>query len=126
MFQAKLKSETLKGVVDVVSTLIDEAKFKIDANGISLKAVDPAHVAMIDLHLDKAAFEQYSASETELGIEGLARLVSGLCAAQPGEGVPLPALEETLLKYCGQVHLPDDLTLLSLRRLPGTIRAPAV
>ena len=56
MFQAKLKSETLKSVVDVVSTLIDEAKFKIDANGVSLKAVDPAHVAMIDLHLDKAAF----------------------------------------------------------------------
>jgi proliferating cell nuclear antigen len=42
--------------VDVVSTLIDEAKFKIDSNGISLKAVDPAHVAMIDLHLDKGAF----------------------------------------------------------------------
>jgi proliferating cell nuclear antigen len=69
MFQAKLKSETLKGVVDVVSTLIDEAKFKIDSNGISLKAVDPAHVAMIDLHLDKGAFEQFSATETELGID---------------------------------------------------------
>ncbi|HSV42080.1 MAG TPA: proliferating cell nuclear antigen (pcna) [Methanomassiliicoccales archaeon] len=69
MFQAKLRSETLKGVVDVVSTLIDEAKFKIDANGVSLKAVDPAHVAMIDLHLDKAAFEQFSANDTELGLD---------------------------------------------------------
>ena len=69
MFQAKLKSETLKGVVDVVSTLIDEAKFKIDANGITLKAVDPAHVAMIDMSIDKGAFEQFSANETEIGLD---------------------------------------------------------
>jgi proliferating cell nuclear antigen len=69
MFQAKLKSETLKTVVDVVSTLVDEAKFKIDQNGIALKAVDPAHVAMIDLYLEKGAFEQYSGSEVDLGLD---------------------------------------------------------
>ena len=69
MFQAKLRSDTLKGVVDVVSTLIDEAKFKIGENSIVLKAVDPAHVAMIDLTLGKEAFEQYSASETDLGLD---------------------------------------------------------
>ena len=45
MFQAKVKSETLKGIVDVVSTLVDEAKFNVNAKGVSLKAVDPAHVA---------------------------------------------------------------------------------
>ena len=69
MFQAKLRSETLKSMVDVISTLVDEAKFKIDANGIALKAVDPAHVAMIDLYIEKGAFEQYSATETELGLD---------------------------------------------------------
>ena len=69
MFQAKLRSDTLKGVVDVVSTLIDEAKFKIGENGIQLKAVDPAHVAMVDLNLSKEAFEQYSATETDLGLD---------------------------------------------------------
>ena len=69
MFQAKVKSETLKGIVDVVSTLVDEAKFNIDSKGVSLKAVDPAHVAMIDLKIEKSAFEEFSADETELGID---------------------------------------------------------
>lgn len=94
----------------------------------STYAESPAHLEPGDslLLFTDGAVEVADGSETELGIEGLARLVSRLCAAQPGEGVPLPALEETLLTYCGQVHLPDDLTLLSLRRLPGAIRAPAV
>lgn len=45
MFHAKIKSETLKGIVDVVSTLVDEAKFNI-VQRVEIKAVDPAHVAM--------------------------------------------------------------------------------
>jgi proliferating cell nuclear antigen len=69
MFHAKIKSETLKGVVDVVSTLVDEAKFSIDADGLELKAVDPAHVAMVDMKVEKSAFEEFSADETELGID---------------------------------------------------------
>ncbi|MBI0582695.1 MAG: proliferating cell nuclear antigen (pcna) [Methanomassiliicoccus sp.] len=69
MFHAKIRSETLKGVVDVVSTLVDEAKFNIDADGMELKAVDPAHVAMVDLRVQKSAFEEFAADETELGID---------------------------------------------------------
>ncbi|MDD1746357.1 MAG: proliferating cell nuclear antigen (pcna) [Methanomassiliicoccales archaeon] len=69
MFQAKVKSETLKGIVDVVSTLVDEAKFNIDPKGVTLKAVDPAHVAMIDMKIEKSAFEEYAADDTELGID---------------------------------------------------------
>jgi len=69
MFQAKVRSETLKGIVDIVSTIVDEAKFNIDAKGVTLKAVDPAHVAMIDLKVEKSAFEEFSADDTELGID---------------------------------------------------------
>ena len=69
MFQAQVKSETLKGIVDVVSTLVDEAKFNIDSKGVALKAVDPAHVAMIDMKIEKSAFEEYAADDTELGID---------------------------------------------------------
>lgn len=69
MFHAKIKSETLKGIVDVVSTLVDEAKFNFDADGFELKAVDPAHVAMIDMKVEKNAFEEFAADETELGVD---------------------------------------------------------
>ena len=69
MFEAKLKAEVLKEVVDVVSTLVDEAKFNVGKESITIKAVDPAHVAMVDLTLDRGAFEAFKADETELGID---------------------------------------------------------
>ena len=69
MFNAKVKSEVLKGVIDVTSPLVSEAKFNIDSKGISLRAVDPAHVAMINLKIDNKAFEEYKADDMELGID---------------------------------------------------------
>lgn len=69
MFQAKIKSEALKKVVDVISTLVDEAKFSITSENINVKAVDPAHVAMVDLKLSKEAFDEYEATEMEIGLD---------------------------------------------------------
>ena len=69
MFKAEIKSETLKGLVNIISTLIDEVKFIITPGGMTLKAVDPAHVAMIELKVGSKAFESYSASETEIGLD---------------------------------------------------------
>lgn len=57
MFKAKIKAEVLREVVDVISALVDEAKFNITSEGISLRAVDPAHVAMLDMALQKKGFE---------------------------------------------------------------------
>ncbi len=69
MFQAKARADILKEVVNVVSTLVDEAKFSISADGLSLRAVDPAHIAMVDLSLGKDAFEEFKADETEIGLD---------------------------------------------------------
>lgn len=69
MFKAQIKAETLKGLVNVISTLIDEVKFTVDPEGMSLKAVDPAHVAMIELRMDAGAFESYEADNVEIGLD---------------------------------------------------------
>ncbi|MCL1979078.1 MAG: DNA polymerase sliding clamp [Methanomassiliicoccaceae archaeon] len=69
MFKAEIKSETLKGLVNIISTLIDEVKFTITPEGMTLKAVDPAHVAMIELKIGAKAFESYSASVKEIGLD---------------------------------------------------------
>lgn len=42
-----------------VSTLVDEATFKLDQNGIRLRAMDPSHVAMVDFEVPKNAFQEY-------------------------------------------------------------------
>jgi len=42
-----------------VSTLVDEATFKVDQNGIRLRAMDPSHVAMVDFEMPKNTFQEY-------------------------------------------------------------------
>jgi proliferating cell nuclear antigen len=81
MFNAKVKSELLKGIIDVTSPLVNEVKLNITPKGISLRAVDPAHVAMVDLAIKDKAFEDYKATDMELGIDmdklgGIMRLSS--------------------------------------------------
>jgi len=63
------------------------------------------------------ATEVFDAQGCELGREGLLQLIR---AQHPGEvatGFDLDRLEEQLLQSSNQLHLPDDLTLIKLRRL---------
>ena len=69
MFSADLKSDTLKGLVNIISTLIDEVKFTITSEGMTLKAVDAAHVAMIEMEIEKCAFDKYEAENSEIGLD---------------------------------------------------------
>ncbi len=69
MFTAKIRSEVLREITDVISTLVDEAKFNLTSDSLTVRAVDPAHVAMVDMVIEKGAFEDYKADEGELGID---------------------------------------------------------
>lgn len=46
-------------VAKAVSTLVEEASFEASAEGISFRAMDPSHVALIDLFWPNSAFEKY-------------------------------------------------------------------
>ncbi|MDD1768641.1 MAG: proliferating cell nuclear antigen (pcna) [Methanomassiliicoccales archaeon] len=93
MLHAKVKSETLKGIVDIVSTLVDEAKFNVAVDKLTLKAVDPAHVAMVNMTVQKDAFDEYSADETELGVD-LDKMKEVLRLSKAGEVMELNQDEE--------------------------------
>ncbi|KAA0005609.1 MAG: proliferating cell nuclear antigen (pcna) [Thermoplasmata archaeon] len=94
MFNVKVKSDVLKGVIDVVSPLVNEAKFNITSKGISLRAVDPAHVAMVDLQVKDKAFEEYKANEMELGID-MDKLASIMRLSGSGDIITLEYDEDT-------------------------------
>lgn len=93
MFNAKVKSEVLKGIIDVTSPLVNEVKFNITDKGISLRAVDPAHVAMVDLEVNKEAFEEYKAKEMELGVD-MDKLAGIMRLSRTGDMVNLEYDEE--------------------------------
>jgi len=69
MLHARCKADVLKTLIDATSTLVDEVKLQVGSDGFSLKAVDPAHVAMIELTLKSGAFQEYKAEGMEMGID---------------------------------------------------------
>jgi len=69
VFKATVKADVIKAVVDVTRPLVTEAKFNITPKGVSLRAVDPAHIAMVNIEVKDTAFEEYKADEMELGID---------------------------------------------------------
>jgi proliferating cell nuclear antigen len=94
MFNAKVKSDVLKGIIDVTSPLVNEVKFNISQKGISLRAVDPAHVAMVDLQINDKAFEEFKADDMELGID-MDKLGGIMRLASSGDTVTLEYDEES-------------------------------
>ncbi|MFC7155914.1 DNA polymerase sliding clamp [Halomarina halobia] len=68
MFKAIVSSGTLRAALDSVSVLVDECKIRLDEDELTIRAVDPANVGMVDLSLSAAAFESY---ETDGGVIGV-------------------------------------------------------
>jgi proliferating cell nuclear antigen len=69
MFKATIDAHKLIECVDALRTLVLEAKFVLTPEAMSVNAVDPANVAMVNLDLPSAAFSSYEATEAELGID---------------------------------------------------------
>lgn len=56
-------------IVASLATLIDEANFIIDADGLRLRALDPSRIAMVDFSLQSMAFEEFECSgESKIGV----------------------------------------------------------
>lgn len=70
MFRAVLSdAKTWTYIVDALSTLVDEANFVAKPDGLSMRAMDPSHVAMVDFALPSDAFDEYECDqETLLGV----------------------------------------------------------
>jgi proliferating cell nuclear antigen len=52
-----------KNLIGAIATLVDEASFDADEEGIKLRAMDPSHVAMVDFEWPKTIFEEYVCDE---------------------------------------------------------------
>src|SRR5580658_6617571 len=84
MFKARIKMEVLRELVEVISTLVSEVKFSVSKDGIEVKAVDPSHVAMLVLKLNKNGFEEFTGEPTEIGVD-VEKLKEVLRLSKPGD-----------------------------------------
>ena len=67
-FRAAIRATHLKTVLSSLRALVDEARVRVTEDGLTVRAVDSANVAMDDLELEAAAFEAFEASPGTLGL----------------------------------------------------------
>lgn len=62
-------SDDLKAIISAISTLVDEATFVANVEGITFRGMDPSHVALIDISWPNSAFERYECdSDVKFGV----------------------------------------------------------
>lgn len=75
--------DRLRQFLDPINAVVDEAKLRFDHEGLSVNAVDPANVAMLEAELYHTAFKRFEVSEGVIGINISA--LSELLEAAPEE-----------------------------------------
>ena len=84
-----LPVRNLKEITDLLNTVVTEVKLQASPNGISVKAVDPAHVAMISLELPRQSFSEYDMDgDDEISID-VERLKSVLKIARDSDDISI-------------------------------------
>lgn len=97
--QATLEeTKLLKSSIDSISKIIDEGGLAVSGGGMGLRAMDPAHVAFVDLAVKKDAFSEYEVKEDlNLGLD-LERLNTILKRAGANDQVVLSTEDSAALK----------------------------
>ncbi|GAB7011873.1 DNA polymerase sliding clamp [Halolamina salina] len=120
MFKAIVSASTLRDSLDAVSVLVDECKIRLNEEELSIRAVDPANVGMVDLTLEAAAFESYEADGGVIGVN-LTRLEEVAGMANADDLIHLELDEETRKLHIECEGLSYTLALIdpdSIRKEP--------
>ncbi|WML68455.1 MAG: DNA polymerase sliding clamp [Methanoregula sp. SKADARSKE-2] len=69
MLKATIDADIFREFIDAISALVPECRLHTTENGLSTRAVDTANVAMVGLELKKEAFDSYTATTGQMGID---------------------------------------------------------
>lgn len=94
MFSAIISADQLQETIGAVNTLVDECKIHLNEDGWEIRAVDPANVGMVDMRLDRDAFESYQADGGLIAVN-LVRMTDIAGMADSGQLVHLHLDAET-------------------------------
>jgi proliferating cell nuclear antigen len=96
MFKLKVAdAKLLRDMITSISILVDEATFKLDPEGVKLRAMDPSRVAMVDFEWPKTIFEEYMCTEPTKMCINISELLKLLKRAGKDEVVELSLDEKT-------------------------------
>jgi len=86
-----------KAIASTISTLVEEATFEVNADGLSFRAMDPSHVALVDLQWSAkgfATFECDKQSKFSIRVEDFVKLMR---RADAKDSIEISAKEDEVL-----------------------------
>lgn len=96
MFKIKVAdAKLLRDMITSISILVDEATFKLDPEGLKLRAMDPSRVAMVDFEWPKVVFDEYVCTEPTKMCINVSELLKLLKRSGKDETVELGLDEKT-------------------------------
>jgi len=96
VFKLKVSdAKLLRDMAAAISILVDEATFKIEADGLKLRAMDPSRVAMIDFEWPKTIFQEFVADQPTKICLNISELLKLLKRAGKDEAVELSLDDKT-------------------------------
>ncbi|HIJ98374.1 TPA: DNA polymerase sliding clamp, partial [archaeon] len=95
--------DLLRDSINAVSTLINEAVFKVTKSGIELRAMDSANVSMVEMRLLASAFRSFDVDkETEIAVN-IGDLTSVLKRAKSTDSLTLELKDNQLhIEFSGE------------------------
>ncbi|HUV03300.1 MAG TPA: DNA polymerase sliding clamp [Desulfobacteria bacterium] len=100
MFEAKIDAAVLRESIESITAVVDEGKLRITEDGFTLRAVDPANVAMISFDLQRDAFDDFR-FEKESDAEAIE---TGIDFVKLHDILGIGGLEKVTLKLDEQVQ----------------------
>ncbi len=128
MFRLKVAdARLLRDMITSISILVDEATFKIEPDGIKLRAMDPSRVAMVDFEWPKTLFEEYEDTEPTKMCVNVTELLKLLKRAGKDETVELSLDEKTAhlqIKIAGKYQ--RNFTMPTLEAAEEEVPTPKI
>lgn len=117
----EMPASSLKAIVGLMQPLTNEVLFTATPSGLSVKAVDPAHVAMVGLEIDKTVIQNFQTEESEKFAMDLTKVMSILKLAGGDENVSID-IDEKLVFKIGNIRrsmLSLDTATMSTPNIPN-------
>jgi proliferating cell nuclear antigen len=114
-------------MISTIAIIVDEATFKLDPEGIKLRAMDPSRVAMVDFEWPKTVFEEYQCAEPVKMCINISELLKLLKRAGKDEALELSLDDKTgklQIKISGKYT--RDFTMPTLEASEEEVPTPKI
>jgi proliferating cell nuclear antigen len=123
-FAKTATSAEWKAVASAVKTLVEEATFEATSEALTFRAMDPSHVALVDLHWPNAAFEKYECDKQfkfSMRVEDLVKLIG---RSESKDSVEVSSTEEDAISMKFMNGYKREFTIHLIESTGGTAPLP--